>query len=137
VAPRTCPVRAARDWIDFSLITEGPLFRPVNRFGKILPSRLTDQSVALIVTRWALEAGFDPALFAGHSLRSGLAKSIRRDMSCSPSRLRMASGEGRPHGWAALQRHPGQHRFGRRSTSDGWRAATIGVSTRASDEIFR
>jgi site-specific recombinase XerD len=71
--PRTCPVRAVRDWIDFSLITEGPLFRPVNRFGKILPSRLTDQSVALIVKRWALEAGFDPALFAGHSLRSGLA----------------------------------------------------------------
>jgi hypothetical protein len=29
--------------------------------------------VALIVKRWALEAGFDPALFAGHSLRSGLA----------------------------------------------------------------
>jgi integrase len=35
--PRTCPVRAVRDWIDFSLLTEGPLFRPVNRFGKILP----------------------------------------------------------------------------------------------------
>jgi integrase len=66
-------VRAVRDWIDFSLLTEGPLFRPVNRFGKILPRRLTDQSVALIVKRWALEAGFDPALFAGHSLRSGLA----------------------------------------------------------------
>jgi integrase len=29
--------------------------------------------VALIVKRWALEAGFDSALFAGHSLRSGLA----------------------------------------------------------------
>jgi hypothetical protein len=29
--------------------------------------------VALIVKRWALEAGFDPALVAGHSLRSGLA----------------------------------------------------------------
>jgi hypothetical protein len=39
-------VRAVRDWIDFSLITEGPLFRPVNRFDKILPSRLTDQSLA-------------------------------------------------------------------------------------------
>ena len=71
--PRTCPVRAGRDWIDLSLLDEGPLFRPINRFGKILPSRLTGQSVALIVKRWALEAGFDPALFAGHSLRSGLA----------------------------------------------------------------
>ena len=71
--PRTCPVRAVRDWIDLSYLTEGPLFRPINRFGKILPTRLTGQSVALIVKRWALEAGFDPALFAGHSLRSGLA----------------------------------------------------------------
>jgi hypothetical protein len=47
--------------------------RALNRFGKILLSRLTGQSVALIVKRWALEVGFDPALFAGHSLRSGLA----------------------------------------------------------------
>src|SRR5690606_33256473 len=60
--PRTCPVRAVRDWLDVSLLTEGPLFRPVNRFGKILPRRLTDQSVALIVKRWALEAGLDPAI---------------------------------------------------------------------------
>jgi hypothetical protein len=71
--PRTCPVRAVRDWIDLSLLEEGALFRPINRFGKVLPSRLTGQSVALIVKRWALEAGFDPALFAGHSLRAGLA----------------------------------------------------------------
>lgn len=71
--PRTCPVRAVRDWLDFSLVTDGPLFRPINRFGKIRAARLTAQSVALIVKRWALEAGLDPALFAGHSLRSGLA----------------------------------------------------------------
>lgn len=71
--PRTCPVHAVREWLDLSYLTEGPLFRPINRFGKILPSRLTGQSVALIVKRWALEAGFDPALFAGQSLRSGLA----------------------------------------------------------------
>ena len=28
----------------------------------------------LTFQRWALEAGFDPAPFAGHSLRSGLAR---------------------------------------------------------------
>ena len=47
-------------------VTKGPLFRPVNRFGKILESRLTAQSVAL-------EAGFDPTPVSGHSLRAGLA----------------------------------------------------------------
>jgi integrase len=56
-----------------SLLTEGPLFRPVNRLGQIRRSRLTAQSVALIIKKWALEAGFDPAPFAGHSLRAGLA----------------------------------------------------------------
>jgi integrase len=71
--PRTCPVRAVRDWIDLSLIAKGPLFRPVNRFGTILESRLTAQSVALIIKKWALEAGFDPAPLSGHSLRAGLA----------------------------------------------------------------
>ncbi|HVZ31724.1 MAG TPA: tyrosine-type recombinase/integrase, partial [Polyangiaceae bacterium] len=71
--PRTCPVRAVRDWIDLSFIDKGPLFRPVNRFGKILDSRLTAQSVALIIKNWALEAGFDPAPLSGHSLRAALA----------------------------------------------------------------
>jgi len=42
-------VRAVRDWIDLSLITKGRLFRPVNRFGKVLDSRLTSQSVTLII----------------------------------------------------------------------------------------
>lgn len=50
----------------------------MNRFGKVLASRLSAQSVALIVKRWALEAGFDPMLFAGHSLRSGLRNSRRK-----------------------------------------------------------
>jgi integrase len=63
--PRTCPVRAVRDWIDLSYLSEGPLFRPVNRFGKILPSRLTGQSVALIVKRWALEGGLRPGAVRG------------------------------------------------------------------------
>jgi integrase len=83
--PRTCPVRAVRDWIDFSRLPAGPLFRPVNRFGKILDSRLTAQSVALIVKRRALEAGLDPILFAGHSLRSGLATAAAKERASAPS----------------------------------------------------
>jgi hypothetical protein len=39
---RTRRVRAVRDWrLYFSLFSEWPLFRPVNPFSKILPSRLT------------------------------------------------------------------------------------------------
>jgi site-specific recombinase XerD len=71
----TCPVRALADWIAISGIIDGPLFRPIDRHGTILPHRLSDRSVARIVQRAAVAAGLDPATFAGHSLRSGLAAS--------------------------------------------------------------
>jgi site-specific recombinase XerD len=71
--PATCPVRALRAWLDAATITEGPIFRPLDRHGHVLPTRLTAQSVALIVKRWAAAAGLEPADYAGHSLRAGLA----------------------------------------------------------------
>ena len=73
--PKTCPVRALCDWIDEAAITTGPIWRPVTRRGYIADERLGDRTVALIVKRAARAAGLDPALFAGHSLRSGLATS--------------------------------------------------------------
>jgi site-specific recombinase XerD len=71
--PATCPVRALEDWLAAAAITSGPLFHPIDRHGNVRPTRLTDQSVALVVKRAALAAGLDAALYAGHSLRSGLA----------------------------------------------------------------
>jgi integrase len=71
--PETCPVRLLQAWLKHAEIAEGPVFRPINRHGRILPNRLTNQSVALIVERWAGAAGLDPARYAGHSLRAGLA----------------------------------------------------------------
>ncbi|MGH2387182.1 MAG: site-specific integrase [Chloroflexota bacterium] len=71
--PTTCPVRALEDWLEAARITAGPLFHPIDRHGNLRPHRLTDQSVALVVKRAAQAAGLDPALYAGHSLRSGLA----------------------------------------------------------------
>jgi site-specific recombinase XerD len=71
--PETCPVRALRTWRTASGIVEGPLFRGVNRHEQLQDGRLTDKSVALIIKRAAERAGMDPARYAGHSLRSGLA----------------------------------------------------------------
>ncbi|MEN9933432.1 MAG: hypothetical protein RLZZ387_11 [Chloroflexota bacterium] len=71
--PHTCPVRALRRWLEMSSLTEGPLFRPIDRHGNIRPRRLTDHSVARIVKRAAGAAGLDPKQFSGHSLRAGLA----------------------------------------------------------------
>jgi site-specific recombinase XerD len=73
-----CPVAAVKDWLAAAGITEGAIFRRVNKGGKIMPDRLTAQSVALIVKAHAKRAGLDPRSFAGHSLRSGFLTSAAR-----------------------------------------------------------
>lgn len=71
--PATCPVRAVAAWRLAADIQVGPLLRSVNRHGHTHAGRMSDRSVALIVKRAAAAAGLDPALYAGHSLRAGLA----------------------------------------------------------------
>jgi hypothetical protein len=54
-----CPVEAVRDWLDAADIESGPIFRPINKAGTVLNSRLTDRSVANIVKAYAGSAGLD------------------------------------------------------------------------------
>jgi site-specific recombinase XerD len=70
----TCPVRSFTTWLAAASIESGPVFRRIDRHGNV-HDRLTDQSVALLVKHYAEAAGLNPALFAGHSLRAGLATS--------------------------------------------------------------
>lgn len=65
------PVALLRDWLAAADITDGPVFRPVSRSGRIRAEALTDRSIGDIVKRYAGAAGFDPAAFGGHSLRAG------------------------------------------------------------------
>ena len=74
-AAATCPVNALRSWLQLADIDDGPIFRPVNRHGHIAPARLSAGAVAEVVKRSARAAGLDPANYAGHSLRAGLATS--------------------------------------------------------------
>jgi site-specific recombinase XerD len=69
----TCPVRSVRAWLEVSAIGEGPVLRSVDQRGRIGSGRLADRSVARIIQDAAERAGLDPAQFAGHSLRAGLA----------------------------------------------------------------
>lgn len=71
----TCPVRAVAEWRTAAGLTCGPLFRSVNRHGQVLGARLSGEGVAMVVKRYVEKLGYDPAQFAGHSLRSGLATS--------------------------------------------------------------
>ena len=71
----TCPIRALSDWSTAAHLSAGPLFRSVNRHGQVLGARLSGEAVAIVVKRYVQKLGYDPAQFAGHSLRSGLATS--------------------------------------------------------------
>lgn len=71
----TCPVRAVQAWLETACISEGPIFRPLDRFQRVQPTRLSAEHIALIVKRRAKAVGLDPARYAGHSLRAGLATS--------------------------------------------------------------
>src|SRR5581483_6023178 len=72
---KLCPVGALRSWLTAAHISSGPVFRSVNRHGKVQPSAITDQVVALVVKRYAAAAGLNARQYAGHSLRAGLVTS--------------------------------------------------------------
>ena len=98
----TCPVVAVETWIKFAKIAKGPLFRRVTGQGKSVgPDRLNDQEVARLVKKTALAAGVRgdlseaerTSLFAGHSLRAGLASSAEVDERYVQKQLGHASAE--------------------------------------------
>ena len=54
-------------------ITEGPVFRRMRRVGVVLEDALRPQGIAEVVNLYAEKAGYNPADFSGHSLRTGEA----------------------------------------------------------------
>ncbi|HZG27887.1 MULTISPECIES: site-specific integrase [Agrobacterium] len=98
----TCPVVALQTWLRLARVAHGPLFRRVTGQGKeVGPDRLRDQEVARLVKRTALAAGMRGDLpegdrglmFAGHSLRAGLASSAEVDERYVQKQLGHASAE--------------------------------------------
>ena len=98
----TCPIMAIETWIKFAKLARGPLFRRVTGKGKnVGPDRMNDQEVARLVKRTAIEAGVRgdlsehdrQKLFAGHSLRAGLASSAEVDERYVQKQLGHASAE--------------------------------------------
>lgn len=98
----TCPLTALETWLSFARIAHGPLFRRVTGKGKtVAAERLRDQEVARLVKKTALAAGVRGdlpegergKLFAGHSLRAGLASSAEVDERYVQKQLGHASAE--------------------------------------------
>src|SRR5712671_4857914 len=72
------PVKAVRKWMEAAGISEGPIFRPVRKGGKIRDRRLTAKSVCDLVKAYAGRLGLNAADFGGHSLRAGFLTSAAR-----------------------------------------------------------
>ncbi len=81
-----CPVRALREWLATAAglkragepAIPAPLFRPIDRHGRLHPQALAGHAVAAIIKERAAAAGLDPALFSGHSLRAGFCTAAAR-----------------------------------------------------------
>src|SRR5690606_312176 len=73
------PVLALRTWLERAKISEGAVFRGVDRWGNLERRPLTPQAINLILKKRAGQAGLDPASFSAHGLRSGyLTETARR-----------------------------------------------------------
>lgn len=70
-----CPVKSLQEWLLVGNITEGPIFRAVNRHSKVEDKALSAQAVAIIVKARVAAIGLDAQKFSGHSLRVGLVTS--------------------------------------------------------------
>lgn len=101
-APLSCPVHALEQWLHFARIDFGPLFVAVSRDGrKATGARLSDKHVARLVKQTAEAAGLRAdlpeaerrQLYAGHSLRAGLASSAEVDERHVQKQLGHASAE--------------------------------------------
>ncbi|MGV1760807.1 site-specific integrase [Rhizobium sp. A22-96] len=64
-------VEALKRWIGKARIETGPIFRRIDQRGNVNRRALTPQSVNLILKAHCKQAGFDPAGFSAHGLRSG------------------------------------------------------------------
>ena len=79
------------NWLKASGITSGALFRSVNRFDHVMASRLTGQSVSLIIKQRATEAGIDASRLSGHSLRAGFVTAAAQS-GAPTTRIRAQTG---------------------------------------------
>ena len=81
--------RLARRWLETAGIADGPLFRPVNKAGRVADTRLTVRSVRNIVQRCAEDAGIGGRV-SGHSPAGGIGAVV----ACRGGDARGADGSG-------------------------------------------
>lgn len=78
----TCPVRALKQWLEHAQIRSGPVFRKVNKFGRVEAPRLSEDAVRQILLHRAADAGIKGTLaepISPHGLRAGFVTTAYRN----------------------------------------------------------
>jgi integrase len=71
---RLCPVTAFNAWIDLAGLTEGPVFRKIDRWGHVADESLHANSLIPVLRSLFAEAGIEsPEDYSSHSMRRGFA----------------------------------------------------------------
>jgi len=70
---RLCPVAAYGVWLNESGLTEGALFRSIDRWGHLGQHSLNANSLSRLLRQIFLRSGIDPDGYSAHSLRRGFA----------------------------------------------------------------
>jgi len=65
------PAEALTTWMDRAGISDGAVFRAIDRWGRMGQGAISGDGVNDIVKKRCRQAGLDPALFSAHGLRSG------------------------------------------------------------------
>lgn len=74
-----CPVRALKVYLRAAEITEGAVFRKVDRWNKVSRKAINAHTVARLIKRLCERAHLPQKDFAGHSLRSGFVTQATAD----------------------------------------------------------
>jgi site-specific recombinase XerD len=65
-----------KQWLEYSGITEGAVFRGLNRWGHVLPKALSGEGVTRSLKRVAKQSGIDIESISGHSTRVGACQDL-------------------------------------------------------------
>lgn len=87
------------DWLRIARVADGPVFRKLAEIrsgrtwieDRVQPRAMSAQGVALVIKARAKAIGLDPALFAGHSLRSGFLTEAARQPGANIFKMREVS----------------------------------------------
>jgi len=74
-----CPVTTLMRWMEAAHLRSGPVFRRVDRWGKVGKKPMDSSHVARLVKSAAEAAGLDPQRVSGHSLRAGFVTQAALD----------------------------------------------------------